>query len=123
MERLQRAPVSVWHDPSVSEITAADLAGAYPVVRFVAPDGVQIDLLSRVGEAFAFDDLESIVSVYGDLEVVVATSGPLYRMKHDTSRLQDKARSKKSNRMLEIEPLRGISEIILLLAPSSKNIT
>jgi hypothetical protein len=91
VERLRRALRAVWDDPSIDEITAGDLAGAYPVVQYVAPDGTQIDILSRLGEAFAFDDLESRVHAYGDVDVVVATPETLYRMKRDTIRLQDQA--------------------------------
>jgi hypothetical protein len=51
VERLRRALRSVWSDPSIDEITASDLATAYPVIQYVAPDGTPIDLLSRLGEA------------------------------------------------------------------------
>jgi hypothetical protein len=60
-------------------------------VQYVAPDGTPIDVLSRLGEAFEFADLQATVHLYGDVEVRVATAETLYRMKRDTVRLQDKA--------------------------------
>ncbi len=91
IDRLRRALRRVWQDPSIDEITAADLAGDFPAVQYVAPDGTPIDILSRLGEAFAFADLEATAYAYGDVEVTVATPATLYRMKRDTVRLRDKA--------------------------------
>jgi len=89
--RLRRALRGVWDDPCIDEITADDLAGEYPAVQYVAPDGTMIDILSRLGEAFAFADIEATVYSYGDVDVRVATPQTLYRMKRHTIRLQDKA--------------------------------
>lgn len=91
VERLQRALHRVWQDPAIAEITAEDLAGEYPAVQYVAPDGTPIDILSRLGEAFEFADLAATVYRYGDVDVNVATPETLYRMKRDTVRLRDKA--------------------------------
>jgi hypothetical protein len=91
VECLRRALRRVWKDPAIDEITAADLAGDYPAVQYVAPDGTLIDIMSRLGEAFAFADLEATVYTYGDVDVKVATPATLYRMKRDTIRLRDKA--------------------------------
>ena len=54
-------------------------------------DGTPIDIMSRLGEAFEFGDLEATVYSYGDVDVQVATPTTLYRMKRDTVRLRDKA--------------------------------
>ncbi len=91
VDRLRRALRRVWQDPSIDEITAADLAGDFPAVQYVAPDGTPIDILSRLGEAFEFADIEATVYSYGDVDVKVATPQTLYRMKRDTIRLRDKA--------------------------------
>jgi hypothetical protein len=91
IDRLRRALRRVWDDPSIDEITAADLAGDYPAIQYVAPDGTPLDILSRLGEAFAFADLAATVYAYGDVNVKVATPDTLYRMKRDTVRLRDKA--------------------------------
>lgn len=91
VERLRRALRRVWQDRSIDEITAADLAGEYPAIQYVAPDGTPIDILARLGEAFEFADVEATVYAYGDVDVKVATPKMLYRMKRDTVRLRDKA--------------------------------
>jgi hypothetical protein len=91
VDRLRQALRRVWRDPSIDEITAADLAGDYPAIQYVAPDGTTLDILSRLGKAFEFDDLEAIAYEYGDVTVKVATPDTLYRMKRDTVRLRDKA--------------------------------
>jgi len=91
IERLRHALHRVWQDPSINEITAGDLAGDYPAVQYIAPDGTPIDILARLGEAFQFADMEATVYSYGDVDVKVATPQTLYRMKRDTVRLRDKA--------------------------------
>jgi len=92
VERLKRALRSVWDDPDIAGITADDLAGEYPTVRYGPPgEGFVIDLLSRLGSAFAFEDLESeMVSVEG-VPARVATPATLYRMKRGTLRPIDRA--------------------------------
>ena len=85
----------MWNDPSIEEIRAEDLAGGYPVIQYIAPDGFRIDILSRLGEVFSFDDLESGVYSYGDVEVTVASPETLYAMKHNAIRLQDRADAQK----------------------------
>lgn len=91
VERLRRALRRVWRDPSIDEITVADLAGDYPAVQYVAPDGTPIDILARLGDAFDFAGLEATEYDYGGVPVKVATAATLYRMKRDTVRLRDKA--------------------------------
>lgn len=95
VERLRRALRSVWEDPEIDEIRAEDLAGAYPVIRYVAPDGSQIDLMARLGDVLTFDDLEATDHRYGDVVVRVATPQTMHRMKRDTARLQDAADARK----------------------------
>ena len=89
--RLRTALYRVWQDPSIDLITAEDLAGEYPAIQYVAPDGTPIDIIARLGDAFAFSDIEAAVHSYGEVEVRVATPQTLYRMKRDTVRLREKA--------------------------------
>jgi nucleotidyltransferase AbiEii toxin of type IV toxin-antitoxin system len=56
--RLRAALRSVFADPHIDEITAEDLAGEYPAIQYVPPDGsFSIDLLARLGTAFSYDDI------------------------------------------------------------------
>lgn len=93
VERLRRALADVWPDPLIQEIEASDLAGDFGVVNYVPPTGeISVDLISRLGDAFAFDDIEwRDVDAGEGVMARVATPRMLYRMKHDTTRLQDKA--------------------------------
>jgi hypothetical protein len=79
-------------DSSIEEITASDLAGEYPAIRYNSPDGsLQIDILARLGQAFSYADLQFEEKHYEDIAVRVATPQTLYEMKKQTIRLQDRA--------------------------------
>lgn len=92
VERLRCALRSLWQDPSIEEITAEDLCGEYPAVRYGPPDGdLYLDILTRLGTATAFDDLEIETKSVGSLAVRVATPRTLHRMKRDTVRPIDHA--------------------------------
>lgn len=92
VERLKAALRAVYDDPSIDEISADDLCGDYPAVQYIPPDGrFPIDILVRLGEAFAFDDIETEVRTVEGLGIPVATPAMLFRMKQDTVRPQDRA--------------------------------
>lgn len=92
VDRMKRALRSIFDDESIEEIGRDDLAGAYPVVRYAPPDSdFVLDLIARLGDAFAFEDVEFEEVRLGDLTVRVATPRMLYRMKRDTVRAQDRA--------------------------------
>ncbi len=59
VERLKKALRSVFADPALDEIGPNDLSGDYPAICYVPPEGdYSIDILSRLGEAFRFEDVE-----------------------------------------------------------------
>jgi hypothetical protein len=90
IERLKTALRSVFDDPHIDEISADDLLGEYPAIQYGPPEGpFHIDLLTRLGEMFAFDTLESERIAFGEVTVSVVTPGMLYRMKKGTVRLKD----------------------------------
>ncbi|MGK2859872.1 MAG: nucleotidyl transferase AbiEii/AbiGii toxin family protein [Thermoanaerobaculia bacterium] len=92
IEKVKAALNRVFHDPEIDSIRSDELLGDYPAVQYVPPDGeFHIDLLTRLGDAFRFDDLETVRLPIGDLTVTVASPRMLYRMKRDTVRLRDKA--------------------------------
>jgi hypothetical protein len=92
VDRLRSALASVFDDPSLVDLTADDLLGDYPAVQYVPPSGdFHVDILTRLGETFRFEDLETMRVDFGGLEVTVVTPRMLYRMKRDTVRLQDRA--------------------------------
>lgn len=74
----------------IEEINAEDLLGEYPAVQYVPPQGTfHLDILTRLGEAYRFDDLDSERVDFDGLEVTVVTPETLYRMKKSTVRPQD----------------------------------
>ncbi|MBK7586097.1 MAG: nucleotidyl transferase AbiEii/AbiGii toxin family protein [Myxococcales bacterium] len=92
VERLRRALRAVWDDPEIEQITAEDLCGDYPVVRYGPPEGtLYLDILTRVGEATQFSDLRFQEKEIEGVRVRVATPATLYRMKKDTVRPIDRA--------------------------------
>ena len=91
VHRLCQALRRIWQDPAIDEIRVEDLAGEYAVVRYGTPDGFYIDLVSRLGEAFRFDDIETQTLALADIHAKVATPRMLYRMKSQTIRPIDRA--------------------------------
>ncbi|MEW6368153.1 MAG: nucleotidyl transferase AbiEii/AbiGii toxin family protein [Acidobacteriota bacterium] len=104
IEHLKAALRSVYDDPNIEQITAEDLLGDYPAVEYVPPEGTfHIDILTRLGEAFRFEDLESERLPFEDIVVSVVTPKTLYRMKKDTVRLQDRADAEALRRRFNLE--------------------
>ena len=92
IDRLRGALKAVWDDPEIDQITSEDLCGDYPTVRYGPPEGtLYLDILTRLGVATAFSDLEHEEKVIGGVTVRVATPKTLYRMKRDTVRPIDHA--------------------------------
>ena len=90
VERLKRALRSVLPDPSIDEISAEDLCGGYPAVRYLPPDGFGFDILTRLGTAFRYEDLEIEERNYEGVPVRMVTPRTLWRMKKDTVRPSDR---------------------------------
>jgi hypothetical protein len=92
IERLRQALRALWPDPSIEDITAEDLCGDYPAVRYGPPEGtLYLDILTRLGEATLFSDLEVEEREIAGVRVRVATPRTLYRMKKGTVRPIDHA--------------------------------
>lgn len=92
ISRLRSALRSVFDDPHIEEITADDLLGDYPAVQYVPPEGTFfIDILTRLGEAFTFNGLETERVDFDGIQVTVVTARMLHRMKRSTVRPQDRA--------------------------------
>jgi hypothetical protein len=90
VERLKAALRGVFDDPSVEEISAEELCGAYPAVRYGPPEGFGFDILTRLGEAFTFADLEIEERLFEGVPVRVVTARTLWRLKKDTVRPADR---------------------------------
>ena len=92
VERLRAAFRDAYDgDPNVEEISAADLLGEYPAVRYYPPTGdLYFDILTRLGEAASFDNVEAEIKTVEGIQVRVATPGALYRLKKGTVRPKDR---------------------------------
>jgi len=94
--RLRRALGRVVDDPELDAIVVEDLAGPYPVVRYVSPDAsLVVDLIAALGDRVTFADLEVMTRVVQGVPVRLATPATLYRLKRATVRpvdAQDAAR-------------------------------
>ncbi|MBI5240307.1 MAG: nucleotidyl transferase AbiEii/AbiGii toxin family protein [Elusimicrobia bacterium] len=92
VERLKAALRSVFADPEIDDISAEDLAGDYPTVRYAPPqDPFVIDLIARLGDRFRFEDLEAEERLVEGVRVRVASPRTLYLLKKDTVRPIDQA--------------------------------
>lgn len=91
VDRIKRALRSVFDDDSIDQIESNDLAGEYAVVRYgPAEQDLTIDLVGKLGDAFAFEDIEHEVIDHSGVSIRVATPRMLHRMKRDTVRPQDR---------------------------------
>jgi hypothetical protein len=106
LEALKRALRDHFSDPNVDEIDPEELAGEYPAVEYVPPHGrYSMDLLTRLGEAFSWEDLAtgSDEVKLGELAVRVASPRMLYRMKRDTVRPQDRVDAARIREAFDLE--------------------
>lgn len=102
--RLRTALMEVFADPDIAQITAEDLGGDYPAVQYGPPDvDYTIDLVSRLGDAFTYADLDIQRMPIGDLVIAVVTPSTLYRMKHDTVRPRDRDDAMRLARAFDID--------------------
>lgn len=104
IDRLKEALHAVFDDPHIDEITAGDLLGDFPAVQYVPPEGeFHLDILTRLGEGYRFDDLDSERVEFDGLEVTVVTPEMLYRMKRSTVRPQDRGDAERLRRRFGFE--------------------
>jgi hypothetical protein len=104
VEKLKRALLSVFSDPSIEQISADDLLGDYPAVQYVPPEGAfHLDVLTRLGEAFRFQDLEIVRVPFEGLTVSVVSPRTLYRMKRNTVRAKDRADAEMLRRRFDLK--------------------
>lgn len=104
VERLKTALRSIFDDPSIEEISAEELMGDYPAVQYIPPEGTfHLDILTRLGEAFSFKDLDAIRIDLDGLLVSVASPKTLFRMKRGTVRPKDWADAEALRRRFRLE--------------------
>jgi hypothetical protein len=101
--RLRRAFRSVYADPSVDEISEADLLGDYPALRYYPPSGdLYFDVITRLGEAASYDTVAAETQEIDGVRVRVATPRALYRLKRDTVRPLDRGDAEALRRRFDL---------------------
>jgi len=90
VERLKAALRTLYSDPDIDEISADDLCADYPAVRYNPPDGFGFDILTRLGEAFHYEELEIEDKTYAGVPVRVVSPRTLWNLKKDTIRPADR---------------------------------
>ncbi|MEO8032915.1 MAG: hypothetical protein ABI837_00665 [Acidobacteriota bacterium] len=91
VRRIKRVLRSMWDDPNLDEIQDDDMIGAFPSFSYAPPgETFGLDFVSRLGEAFAYTDLEFETHEVEGVDIRLATPLTLYRMKRDTVRPQDR---------------------------------
>jgi hypothetical protein len=91
VERLRAALREAYDgDPHIDEISAADLLGEYPAIRYYPPSGdLYFDVLTRLGEFARFETVDAEIKDIAGIRVRVATPAALYRLKKGTVRAKD----------------------------------
>jgi len=89
IKKLKKALHSVFNDPSIDEITLSELHD-YPVIRYGTPNGFYIDILTRLGKAVSYEDLEYEIIDYQGVKIKIGTPETLYNLKKNTVRQRDK---------------------------------
>ncbi|HEV7919994.1 MAG TPA: hypothetical protein VGR02_04295 [Thermoanaerobaculia bacterium] len=91
VQKIKRALRSLWNDPSLDEIQDDDMIGDYPSFSYAPPgEGFGLDFVSRLGEAFRYNDLEAEIHYVSGVPIRIATPRTLYRMKRNTVRPMDR---------------------------------
>lgn len=85
VERLRRALRSISDDDSIKEITLKEIED-YSVLRYIGDNGLIVDIIGNLGEAFTYENIESERVDYQGRKINIATLGSLYKLKANTYR-------------------------------------
>ncbi|HSL88228.1 MAG TPA: nucleotidyl transferase AbiEii/AbiGii toxin family protein [Ignavibacteriaceae bacterium] len=89
VEKLRTVLFQLFGDKSAFEITQLEL-NEYSVLRYGTDRGFYIDILSKFGDAFSYEDLNYEETVIDGHAIKIATVETLYKLKEKTLRAIDK---------------------------------
>lgn len=87
--KFQKALKEVYSDKDIDEINYGELSN-YSVIRYGTPDNFYIDIISRIGERFDYNNISIKELVIDDITFKLATAESLFEMKKNTFREIDK---------------------------------
>lgn len=90
ISKLQKALFSLFDDENVFEITQSEL-NVNDVIRYGTEEGFYIDVLSRLGDSFSFENLKFEETFVDGHKIKIATVDTLYKMKRNTFRAIDRS--------------------------------
>lgn len=85
VDKLQTAMNNIFHDNEINEITVEELE-KYAVIRYGTHDDFYIDIISKIGEQFRFQDLTYEEKFIEGVRIRVADLNTLYKLKENTYR-------------------------------------
>lgn len=88
IHKLKAALHNVFSDPSIDHIQYQDFA-RYSVIRYGTPNGFSIDLITSIGEAFSYEDIDAEIMELEGHQITIATPESLLEMKQRTMREVD----------------------------------
>jgi hypothetical protein len=89
VSKFQKALLTIYNDNDINEINFSELSN-YSVIRYGTPDNYYIDVISKIGELFNYDNISKEIKIIDGIEFITATAESLYEMKKNTYREKDK---------------------------------
>jgi predicted nucleotidyltransferase len=90
IEKLQKALHDVFKNKDIYEITFNELQ-EYSVIRYGSDEGFSIDIISKIGTTFSYEDLQfETINIEGH-KIKIATVETLSKLKEKTYRAIDKS--------------------------------
>ncbi|MBZ0181312.1 MAG: hypothetical protein K8F60_02555 [Melioribacteraceae bacterium] len=89
VSKFQKALLTIYNDNDINEINFSELSN-YSVIRYGTPDNYYIDVISKIGESFNYDNISKENKIIDGIEFITATAESLYEMKKNTYREKDK---------------------------------
>jgi hypothetical protein len=89
VSKIQDSLFEVFNDKEVYQITFGELE-EFAVIRYISDKGIIIDIISRIGERFKFNDLEYEIKEIEGINIRCANLQTLYKLKEKTYREIDK---------------------------------
>lgn len=85
VDNLRTSMNNIFHDNEINEITVEELE-KYAVIRYGTHDDFYIDIISKIGEQFRFQDLTYEEKFIEGVRIRVADLNTLYKLKENTYR-------------------------------------